>query len=212
MFPSFLSRKFDQLIGFCYDPLLQSVEKRYLLPVRKELLSALKGEVLEIGSGTGANFPIYGNDVHLIACEPSLGMYKQAQAKLGSTSIKAKIELIQKGIEDSSWQERIQPNSLDAIVCTLVLCSIPNPQTSLVLFRSWLKPEGRLIVLEHVVSQNKVSKFFQDLITPFWSPIAHGCHLNRPTIDYIKQSGFTPIWEKHSPGFIPFYRGVLKKN
>ena len=94
------------------------------------------------------------------------------------------------GINDEKLHVIIKENSLDAIISTLVLCTVKNPELALDNFKKWLKPNGKLIVLEHIHSNKKMKATIETLINPFWKIIGDGCNLNRHTDKLIKEKGF----------------------
>ena len=81
-------------------------------------------------------------------------------------------------------------SSLDAVLCCLVLCSIPDPQRALSEVYRVLKPGGNLVVFEHVKSQHAVTHAVQEVLNPLWRPMACGCQLQRDSLQFIKQAGF----------------------
>ena len=101
-----------------------------------------------------------------------------------------------------------EPQSLDYVVCTLVLCTIPDPIAAVGQFKKWLKPEGKLIVLEHIRAEKRLSAGVQDFINPLWKKVAGGCHLNRATHKMIPEQGFLLEREEHFKVGIPFYEAV----
>jgi ubiquinone/menaquinone biosynthesis C-methylase UbiE len=85
--------------------------------------------------------------------------------------------------------DALRPHSFDAVVFTLVLCTVNDPLQTLSRARSVLRPEGKLVVLEHVRSNGALGKF-QDRVRPVWERIAGGCRLNRDTRSLIARAGF----------------------
>jgi ubiquinone/menaquinone biosynthesis C-methylase UbiE len=202
---------YSKLFASVYDKALSVPEKKILSEKRKKLIAPLHGNILEVGCGTGVNFPYYNEDACVIACEPSEEMLKYAQKKIKEGSIRATIELIGEGLYSQALSDRIKPSSLDAVVCTLVLCTIPDPGKAFPLFYQWLRPGGRLILLEHIQSKNKTGKIIQNLVTPAWKHIAEGCHLNRSTDDMAKKAGFSIVKENYFRYIAPFYEAELMK-
>ena len=202
---------YRRLVARFYDRFLADLEERVLVYKRTELLGDLQGQVLEIGAGTGANFPHYPAGAKVLAIEPSAGMLAYAQKKLQHHQIAAHIELLQAGVGDTVVADRLPPDSLDAIVATLVLCTIPDPEAALRHFHRWLKPEGRLYILEHIRSAVPSTQLIQDLANPLWKHLADGCHLNRATDQTLRALGFIPVWERYFTKGLPFYQAVMKK-
>ena len=177
---------YKKVFASFYDPFMRSTE-RGLYKKRKALISPLRGRVLEVGSGTGINYQFYGAGVQLLALDPNAHMLARAKAKAPRH---LNITYLHHGIGDPEIGSIIRPNSLDAVVSTLVLCSVPHPELALARFKQWLKPAGKLIVLEHIQAQNPVNKRLQNLINPIWRPLADGCNLNRNTDRILLAAGF----------------------
>ena len=203
-----MSNLYKKLFAGIYDPFMNKLEHRFY-NYRMELLSELKGNLLEVGAGTGINFQFYNKDVNLIALEPSPFMKKRADLKVPAGM---KVEFLINKINDEEVEKRIADNSLDFIVCTLVLCSIDDPDKALQKFKRWLKDDGKLIVLEHIHSEKKVTKKLQDIVNPVWKKFADGCNLNRDTDVIIKNNGFDVVEEKYFQSTIRFHSGVFKKS
>ncbi len=201
---------YTRLFAKFYDPFMEGLEQKVLGHYRQELLSGLSGIVLEVGSGTGVNFCLYPKGCHVIASEPSEHMLKYAQHRLKTEAVEAYIELVVAGVGAKGLEEKLPAEGLDAIVCTLVLCTIPDPELAIIKFKQWLKPGGRLIVLEHVHGQSKRRRTVHNVVNPIWKLFAEGCHLNRDTGNLLKKNGFTPITEHHFVKMIPFYVSVMK--
>lgn len=198
---------YQQLFAGIYDPFVGSLEKS-IYSYRKEILDHVHGSVLEVGAGTGINFQFYSKDVHLLALEPSPFMLKRAKQKVPPD---LDVTFLLHKINDVKLDEIIKANSLDYIVCTLVLCSINNPRKALARFHHWLKPEGKLIVLEHIHSEKKVNRNIQNMINPVWKKVADGCNLNRNTDVLIKEMGFKVEMQKYFKKGLRFHSGMYRK-
>lgn len=167
-----------------YDKFMNSFEKKIAKDRKK--LGQLTGLVLDVGSGTGINFEYFNNSVQVFAVEPSRPMQDKSLKKVKEKNI----TLINLGINDVKLQSIIKNHSIDTIVSTLVLCTIPNPDLALENFKRWLKPNGKLIVLEHIHSEKKPQAKLETFFNPFWKIFADGCNLNRHTDVLIKEKGF----------------------
>jgi ubiquinone/menaquinone biosynthesis C-methylase UbiE len=170
-----------------YDRLLKPAEDGPLGRWREELLADLSGRVLDLGAGTGANLPWYPATVeHLTLCEPDEGMASQLRDKLPEDPPFT--------IEVSSAPGECLPvddASQDAVVCTLVLCTVGDLQQTLAEVRRVLKPGGRFVFLEHVAHEShRPLLMIQKAATPVWKLIAGGCCLDRRTGDAIADAGF----------------------
>lgn len=201
---------YSKLFARFYDPFMESMEQRVLSRYRKQLLEPLQGNILEVGSGTGINFKLYPKGCHVIASEPSGHMLKYAEERLKMEPVEADIELVLAGVGSQDLEKHVPENGFDAIVCTLVLCTIPKPEAAVASFKRWLKPEGKLIILEHVHGKSKRRKVFHNLINPAWKRFAEGCHINRDTAKMLKDSGFVSEWEHDFVKVLPFHVSVMR--
>ena len=170
--------------GLFYDFGLALVERKILGKLRAQLLSPLRGTIVDVGAGTGANLPYFNAGTNVIALEPDRSMAQRLEAKLARTQ--ARVEL---RIEDDSTLDSIAERSVDAVLATLVLCTIPDPAATLRRVKRILKPTGTLVILEHVRSPGTVGKL-QDVLAPAWRIVADGCNLNRDTKTTIAKAGF----------------------
>lgn len=202
-----MSKLYQKLFAGIYDPFMNKLEIRFY-KYRMELLNNLSGNVLEVGAGTGINFQFYKEGVNLIAIEPSPFMKKRAELKVPDG---LNVEFLINKVNDEEVEKKIKDNSLDYIVCTLVLCSINDPDKALQKFYRWLKDDGKLIVLEHIHSEKKINKKLQDIVNPVWKKFADGCNLNRNTDVLIKKNGFVAIDERYFQHSIRFHSGVFEK-
>ena len=166
---------------------MADAEEKCLRDWRKSLLKNLSGEVLEFGCGTGANLEFYPNTVkHLVFAEPCQYMRQQLQINL------ARCQHLDVTVLDYDGNAIPAPNdSFDAVISTLVLCSVSNPLQTLSEIYRVLKPQGKLVFIEHIASTNNPKRFkWQKRLEPFWKIIGCGCHLTRPTEKTIIQAGF----------------------
>lgn len=153
---------------------------------KKSLFSGLSGNILEIGAGTGANLDYYPQDADLWLLEPSPYMRNYLQDKVNEAD--QDTHMIDGFAEDMPFPD----NNFDAVVSTLVLCSVNDVEESLSEILRVLKPGGRFYFIEHVAApEHSWLRTIQNWITPFWKYIADGCHPNRDTAELIQKSGFT---------------------
>lgn len=168
-----------------YDYAMRSTEKKCLRQWRQELLSQAKGELLEIGAGTGVNIPHYpANISRIILSEPDKQMRKILQRK--TLAVKKDC------VEITPWQAEaidMPDSSFDTIVSTLVLCSVPDLKNSLKEIYRLLRPDGTFLFLEHVISDHPHTLAWQRRIEPFWSFCAGNCQLTRDTSTAIHTAG-----------------------
>ncbi|MCB9744152.1 MAG: class I SAM-dependent methyltransferase [Alphaproteobacteria bacterium] len=201
----------NRLVSWIYDPIMAATEAGGLRAWRAELLSQARGAVLEIGAGTGANLPLYGDQVErLVLCEPSPGMHAQLAARLGDREA----ELLAAPAEALPLPDA----SVDTVVSTLVLCSVADLEASLAEIKRVLRPGGRLLFIEHVAAQDRPGRLaWQRRLEPAWRCVAGNCHLTRRTGEAIAAAGLVPetlIREslRKTPPFVrPSVRGVAVK-
>ncbi len=174
------------LFAAMYDRMLAGTEKAGLRERRARLLEAARGNVLEIGAGTGANLPLYGPNVEaLTVTEPEAPMARRLAKHLREQSRAADL------VEASAEQLPLPDGQFDTVVSTLVLCTVPDPLRALREVWRVLKPGGQLLFLEHVRSDDPKLAKWQDRLNGINRIVAHGCNCNRSTLDVIKQAGFT---------------------
>ena len=155
--------------------------KRY----RGKLIPAAAGEVLEIGAGSGLNLPFYGPQVRrLHALEPSEALLRMTSRKLPGTSYP--VDLLQGSAEEIPPADR----SVDTVVTTWTLCSIPDVAKALREARRVLKPGGSLLFVEHGHAPDASVAAWQRRIEPLWKPLAGGCHLTRRIDRLVREAGF----------------------
>jgi ubiquinone/menaquinone biosynthesis C-methylase UbiE len=162
-----------------------AMRQKQLVPFRRRVIGAAEGRVLEIGIGSGLNLPLYGPSVRsVIGLEPSPELLRMARDR-GQAAAPA-IEFL----EASAEAVPLDDGSVDTVVTTWTLCTIPNVARALTEMRRVLKPGGALLFVEHGRTPEPVVARWQDHLDPLWSRIAGGCHLNRKIDDLIAASGF----------------------
>jgi ubiquinone/menaquinone biosynthesis C-methylase UbiE len=167
-----------------YDRMSRSGERRLFGPLRAELLASLDGRVLELGIGTGVNLPHYAPDIRVTGIEPDPYMLRRAQLEAAAIG-RDDVELHQARAEWLPYRE----HTFDHVVCTLVLCTIPDVPAALAEVRRVLKPGGVLHAIEHVRAEGWLGKV-QDIIRPVWSYCGAGCNPNRRTAQALEAAGF----------------------
>jgi ubiquinone/menaquinone biosynthesis C-methylase UbiE len=178
--------------GLIYDAINAIVERKLLQRLRHDLLAPLCGTVVEVGAGTGTNFPHYPSGVHVLALEPDPAMLARAPAKVKRS--RATIDL---RVADDAALDQLDPQSADAVVWPLVLCTVDDPRRALQRARRVLRPDGRLVVLEHVRGDGLIGQL-QDAILPVWRRIAGGCRPNQDTRRLLHEAGFdTSALQQH---------------
>ena len=178
--------------------------------LRKQVLPAAKGIVVEVGIGSALNLPYYSpNVVHLYGIDASPELLQMARRKTEGTPFP--VTLLNQTAEKIPLEDR----SVDTVVMTWVLCSIADGVTVLREAKRVLKRDGRLIFLEHGLSPEPKIQSWQNRLTPIWKRIGGGCCLNKKIDGLISRGGFA-IRELHNcymPGPKPMtyvYRGFAE--
>ena len=177
-------------MGFYQDqivPLLinWSMRQRNLAAYRSRIIPAAEGRVLEIGIGSGLNLPFYSRNVHhVIGLEPSPRLLAMAR-RVERTGF-GPVEFI----EGSAEAIPLKDASVDTVVTTWTLCTIPDVLRALREMRRVLRPGGRLLFVEHGRAPDPNVVWWQDRLTPAWKRLGGGCHLNRAIGALIEDAGF----------------------
>ena len=166
-----------------YDMTLRAPEEAGLRAMRSDLLAGARGEVLEIGAGTGLNFALYPAAVTLVrALEPDRAMARRAREK--AAAAETTIEVVAGSAQALPFPDA----GFDTVVGTLVLCTVPDPAGVLAEVARVLRPGGHYLFLEHVRDSDDRAARWQDRWTPVWRHLAGGCHPNRPTLETLSAS------------------------
>jgi ubiquinone/menaquinone biosynthesis C-methylase UbiE len=187
-----------------YTHVLARNEPEELRAFRDELLDGVSGRVVEVGAGSGANFPHYPASVtEVVAVEPEAYLREQAREAAKQSAVPV---TVLDGVADAL---PLDDASCDAAVACLVLCSVPDQASALAELRRVLKPGGELRYLEHVRGETLRMKRAQRFVDrTFWPHLFGGCHTARATVAAIEAAGFTR--ERHRdlrpeslPAFLP---------
>jgi len=161
-----------------------SMNQSHFEPYRRRVAGAARGRVLEIGVGSGLNLPLYPPDATIVGLDPSTKLLSMARAVAARHA--RSIELI----EGTAESIPLPDHSVDTIVTTWTMCSIPNLPAALSEARRVLKADGRLLFAEHGRSPEANVERWQNRLTPLWKRIGGGCHLNRSIDAVITDAGF----------------------
>jgi len=153
---------------------------------REKVVPLAHGRVLEVGIGTGLNLAYYDKAKveRVVGLDPALEMHRLARKRMKSAGLE--VELV--GL--SAERIPLGDAGFDTVLMTYTLCSIPDPVAALKEMRRMLKPGARLVFCEHGASPDPAVRRWQDRLTPLWSRIGGGCHLNRDIPGLLKQAGF----------------------
>jgi SAM-dependent methyltransferase len=164
---------------------------------KRALFGSLHGNVLEIGPGSGPNLRFYAPDVRWLGIEPNPYLHSHLATSIQETGRPAEHFRIERG--DPRGVRLPAPDaSMDAVVSTLVLCSVPDPQASLREILRVLKPGGKFVFIEHVAApQGSWLRSFQNFLQPVWTLVGDGCHPNRETWETIERAGFARLELEH---------------
>lgn len=184
-----------------YDIVNRWAERRLLGALRRRIVGAASGRVLEIGAGTGANFPYYDATrvTRMIATEPDPSMLERAARR--TRQLRLPISLVQSAAESLPFAS----SSFDTVVATLVFCTIADPRQALVEVHRVLAPGGTFRFIEHVRAHGPVASRVQ-------SRLGAGCHLNRRTAESIAAAGFEIVeLEQQAGGILPIIAGWARR-
>lgn len=162
-----------------------AMRQRILREYRRRIISAAEGRVLEVGIGSGINLPLYtANATTVIGLDPSSRLLAMARKPMRQVS--GTVELIEGSAEEIPLEDR----SIDTVVTTWAMCSIPNAAKALGEMRRVLRPTGRLLFVEHGLAPDPRVRWWQDKLTPAWKRLGGGCHLNRAISQLVEGAGF----------------------
>lgn len=168
-----------------YDVAMKPLELTKFKKIRTALIDEAVGRVLEIGSGTGVNFPYYRNAVHIDAIEPNSVMRQRSFKNISKSYTPIQTYLVK------AEKLPFGDNTFDSVVATLVFCTIPEPLEALKEIERVSKPGAKILLFEHVrVNQSFLEKT-QDYLTPLWKKVCDGCHLNRDTLGLLNRSNLS---------------------
>ncbi len=175
---------YDRLAGH-YDRAIAPLERMFLARLRAEALHELPTEsrILEVGAGTGLNFPFYPQGAHGVASEFSCEMLKVAHGKNRPVSVHL--------VQTSAEQLPFSAGSFDAALATLVFCSLPSPQAAFAELRRVVRPGGSLVLLEHVRPKGLLGYVF-DALNVLTVRLLDD-HFNRRTAEEAERAGLQLI-------------------
>ena len=188
-----------------------SLSASYLAKYRQEILADVKGEVLEIGFGTGLNLSYYPDSIDkLVAIDANPGVHKIAQKRVQTSQITVDCRVL------NGEKLPMADNTFDSVVSTWTLCSIAKVEQALEEVYRVLKPGGKFFFIEHGLSQEPQVQKWQNRLTPIQKVIADGCHLNRNIRQLVERQFDTvtlkEFYAEKIPKFVGYlYQGVATK-
>ncbi|WP_343602171.1 class I SAM-dependent methyltransferase [Mycobacterium sp.] len=181
-------------------PTVAAHETAAIRELRRENLAGLSGRVLEVGAGVGTNFGYYPDSVdQVVAVEPERRLFARAQA----AAAKAPVPVL---VTNQTVEEFSAAEPFDAVVCSLVLCSVRDGDSVLRQIFSKLRPGGELRYLEHVASVGWRGRLQQVADATLWPRMLGNCHTHRDTEASIRRAGFEIAdarREQTLPRFVP---------
>jgi protein-L-isoaspartate O-methyltransferase len=165
-------------------PTIAAHETEKISVLRRENLAGLSGRVLEVGAGVGTNFAVYPQSVEqVVAIEPEARLAVRARAAAADAPVP--VVVVDETVENLSAGE-----PFDAVVCSLVLCSVTDLDSVLRQLYSRLRPGGQLRYFEHVASSGARGRLQQVADATLWPRLFGNCHTHRDTERSITGAGF----------------------
>jgi ubiquinone/menaquinone biosynthesis C-methylase UbiE len=194
-------------VATIYDRFMEESERACLADWRTALLADLSGDVLEIGAGTGRNLDHYPSGIErLVLAEPDRHMRRHLESMAAGHAKRVEV------IAAPAQALPVADGELDAVVSTLVLCSVGDVDAVLGEVRRVLKPGGRFLFIEHVAAKGGSRLVWQRRVEPVWKRIADGCHLTRETRAAIERAGFelSEVVEESMRKALPIVRPTVR--
>jgi len=161
-----------------------AMRNKVAMAERRKFVPLASGTVLEVGVGSGINIPLYGRDLEtLLAVDPSLEIWRLALRR------KSRAPFPVEFLACSAESIPLADETVDTVVTTWTLCTIPDPLRALREMQRVLKPEGQVIFVEHGRSPDARVLAWQNRLNPLWNRIGGGCNLNRKIDDLILEAG-----------------------
>lgn len=171
--------------AWLWTRLAPRLERAGMARHRQRALTGLTGRVVDVGCGHGASFPLMPAEVtHVVGVEPEPNLRADAERAAADAPVPVEVRA---GVAevlpvDDGWA--------DAVVCTLVLCSVDDPDAAAAELRRVLRPGGQLRMVEHVRAANPLGALVQRLVDVGWPHLGGGCHTSRATVRTLTRAGF----------------------
>lgn len=174
-----------------YNSVIEPLERLGLGGLRRETLRGLSGDVLELGVGTGRSLGTYPGSVSSVTgIDPDEAMLARAARRLPDATETAEAETRTRLLPAAAEALAFPDGSFDAVTAFLTLCTVQSQEAALREARRVLVPGGELRLLEHVRLEREPLGRLQEGLTPAWKKVAGGCHLDRRTLEGVKEAGF----------------------
>jgi ubiquinone/menaquinone biosynthesis C-methylase UbiE len=185
-----LTQKRYNRVALFYDPFESPVECLRFSKWRALLFNRLQGnQILEVGIGTGKNLPYYPKDIHITSIDISTRMLEHARKR--AEGIKIEAELLEMDAQHLEFPDY----SFDTVLATFVFCSVPDPILGLKELHRVCKPDGRLLLMEHMRPGNSLLGMIFDILNPMVVRMM-GANINRRTMDNIRSAGWEVVYEE----------------
>ncbi len=192
-----------------YDQFTDRMERAWLREARAELLSGLAGTVVELGAGTGKNLAHYPDAVErLMLTEPNPAMRDQLRTHVSERTWPFEVEIV----DATADRLPINDDAADAVVSTLVLCSVPALGPAVAEIRRVLRSDGELRILEHVAAERVWARRIQTRLDGLWHWIEGSCHLDHETRTALAAGGFdvSGVHEALQDGMPPLFHRIAR--
>lgn len=192
-----------------YDRLTEKLEGAWLCDARAELLAGLTGTVVELGAGTGRNLAHYPDSVErLVLTEPTAAMRDQLRSRVAEAGRPFPVEIV----DATADRLPIGDGTADAVVSTLVLCSVPALGPAVAEVRRVLRAGGELRLIEHVAAEKAWAHRIQTRLDPVWTWIEGSCHLDHETRTALAAGGFdvSGVSESVQAGMPPLFHRIAR--
>jgi ubiquinone/menaquinone biosynthesis C-methylase UbiE len=183
-------RRYDR-IAFMYDIMEAPLERRRFSIWRSRLREHITGDrALEVGVGTGKNLPFYPPGVQMTAIDLSPRMLARAHKR--AAKLDTAVELLEMDVQQLAFSD----DYFDTVFATFVFCSVPDPVAGLMELRRVCKPDGQLLLLEHMRPENLLLGILFDILNPLIVRMM-GANINRRTVENIQKAGWYIQLEEH---------------
>ncbi len=181
-------------VSSVYDRGMQPLEWLIFRRLRRRMFPLLRGDVLELGVGTGVNLPLYKPEARVVGCDASGEMLAWAARR----HPRAPVTLVQADAQRLPFTD----GSFDVVTASLLFCSVADPAQGLAESRRVLRPGGRLVLLEHTRGSG-LGAWLTEAFHPLWRTWSRECHLNRERTRAVAEAGFkVQHVERHALGIV----------